>query len=459
MPGVGATLLDLPPMVTQFDLTLWLHEWQGRQHGWLSFRADLFEPATADRLAGNLRALLEGVAADPGLRLWDLPLLSAAELGQLRGWGGEPLWGLPETVHGLIEERARLAPADPAIFFEEDQEAVSYAALDARANRMARHLLALGLRPEDRVTVWLERSVELVVTAVAILKAGGVYLPIDPAYPPERVQRILEGSGAAVLVSREGLDVRMGQTPGVARVRVDADAGAIASRSPESPGVAVDSRSLAYVIYTSGSTGVPKGVAVPHGAATAHLEQVRLRYGLAPGERALQFASTGFDASIEQTFGPLIAGAAQLVRDSEIWTPRELRAASPSSGSPMPTCRPSTWTAGWATPARGSRSPRRCAWCSPAARRCSPPPSGSGSSRRWRGPPCSTATDRPRRWSPRPSTRRGRRTPRPRWCRSAGRCRAPGWVADRAGNLVPPASPGSCCWAAPWRAATWAGRS
>jgi amino acid adenylation domain-containing protein len=330
MPGVSATLLDLGPMVTQFDLTLALHEWEGRLHGWLSFRADLFEAATAARMAGHLRTLLAAAAAEPGRRLWDLPLLSAGERDQLvdwsgdgsRTWSGGPEPALATTVHRLFEERARLAPADPALISGE--ETVSYAGLDARANRLARHLLALGIGPEARIAVWLERSVELDVAMLAALKAGGVYLPIDAANPPERVRWLLEDSGAAVLVSREELAARLPLAGAPARVLVDRDVEAIAGRGAEASGVAVDPRALAYVIYTSGSTGRPKGVGVPHGAAAAHLEAVRRYYGLGPGDRTLQFTSPGFDAAVEQFLAPLIAGAALVVRGAELWTAREL---------------------------------------------------------------------------------------------------------------------------------------
>ena len=328
MPGVSATLLDLQPMVTQFDLTLALHEWEGHLRGWLAFRADLFEAATAARMAGHLRALLEAAAAEPGRRLWDLPLLSAAEHGQLRGWSGETAQTAPAlevAVHRLFEERVRLAPDDPALIFgAAGEDTLSFSQLDARANRLAWHLLALGAGPEARIAVWLERSVELDVALLAVLKAGGAYLPVDASNPPERVRGLLEDSEAAVLVSREDLAARLPLAASPARVLVDRDAGAIAGRSAESPGIEVDPRALAYVIYTSGSTGRPKGVGVPHGVAAAHLEAVRREYGLGPGDRTLQFTSPGFDVSVEQILVTLTAGAALVVRGAELWTPREL---------------------------------------------------------------------------------------------------------------------------------------
>ncbi|HEX6904704.1 MAG TPA: amino acid adenylation domain-containing protein [Thermoanaerobaculia bacterium] len=319
IPGLSVSLVEMAPALAKFDLTLSLHEWKGSLGGWLEYRTDLFEPSTAERMAGWLTTLLAGATAEPGLRLSELPLLTAAERRQLQEWSGEPVPAAGVCVHQLFEERARLAPDDPALIA--DDGTVSFASLDARANRLARHLLALGLAPEARVAVCLERSPELFAALLAILKAGGAYLPLDPDYPPERMRQIVEDAGAVLLVSREALASRLPAGP--ALVLLDRDAGEIAGRSAASPGVEVDPGALAYVIYTSGSTGRPKGVGVPHAAAAAHLQAVRREYGLGPGDRTLQFASPGFDVSVEQILATLTAGAALAVRDG-IWSTHEL---------------------------------------------------------------------------------------------------------------------------------------
>ncbi len=343
MPGLTASLQDLAPTVAKFDLTLSLHEWEGHLRGWLTYRTGLFEKATAARLVGWLRTLLEGAAADPSRRLSELPLLSEAECGQLRAGAGEPVPAREALVHRLFEERARTAPESPALILE--TETVSFGELDVRANRLSRHLLAMGIGPEVRVAACLERSAELAVAMLAVLKAGGAWLPLDPSYPPERMRGILEDSGAALLVSTEELAPGLGT--GVPRVLLDRDAEAIAGHSPEPLATAIHPESLAYVIYTSGSTGWPKGVGVSHGTLAAHLEAVRLAYQLGPADRALLFASPGFDVSMEQVLNPLASGAALVIQGAWRWTPHELTRKIPELGLTFLNL-PTAWWHRWA---------------------------------------------------------------------------------------------------------------
>ena len=231
MSGLTASLLDPKPRVAKFDLTLSLHEWEGRLRGWLTCRAGLFEPATAERMTRHLRTLLEGAAADPGQRLSGLPLLSEAERGQLRTWAGEPLPGLETCVHHLFEERARSAPDAPALILE--TETVSYAELDARANRLARHLLALGLRtggPGRRLPGALGRA--------GHGDAGGPQGRRRLAAARSELPAGAHAGDPGGLGSPGGGEHRgAGLAPGVPLggppVLLDRDAGAIAGRSPE----------------------------------------------------------------------------------------------------------------------------------------------------------------------------------------------------------------------------------
>jgi amino acid adenylation domain-containing protein len=320
MPGLEATLFDPEPTAAKFDLTLSLHEWEGRLRGWLTVHADRFHPDSVQRMAGHLRAILEGAVAEPGRRLSELPLLSDAERAQLRAWAGEPLAARETLVHRLFEERARAAPDAPALILE--TETVSFGELDARANRLARHLLAMRIGPEARVAACLERSVELVVALLAVLKAGGAWLPLDPGYPPERMRSILEDSGAALLVSTGELASHL--EVDIPRVLLDRDSEAIAGHGAEPLGIDVQPESLAYIIYTSGSTGRPKGVGVSHGTLAAHLDAVRAAYAFGPWDRGLVFASPGFDVSMEQVLNPLTSGASLVIQGAWRWTTREL---------------------------------------------------------------------------------------------------------------------------------------
>jgi Non-ribosomal peptide synthetase modules and related proteins len=177
--------------------------------------------------------------------------------------------------------------------------------LDARANQLAHHLRALGVGAESVVGVCLERSLELVVALLAILKAGGGYLPLDPEYPAERLHYMLADAGAAVLISATGLRDRV-DAPGVRRLELDGAAAAIAAHPKSAPADVLGPHNLAYVIYTSGSTGTPKGVAVDHASLANKILTLGRDLNVGSSFRSALVISCAFDASIEQTLLPLI---------------------------------------------------------------------------------------------------------------------------------------------------------
>ncbi|HYO12189.1 MAG TPA: non-ribosomal peptide synthase/polyketide synthase [Thermoanaerobaculia bacterium] len=305
MPGLEAELLKTEITTAKFDLTLSLHEMDGSLGGRIEYRSQLFEASTIDRFVSHLGVLLEGAVADPVRRISELPLLTEAERRQLvSGWN--PLRSVEEgracCLHHLFEERARRSPDALAVAGGED--GLTYGELDARADRLAHHLRSLGVGPEVPVAVCLERSPELIVALLGVLKAGGVYVPFDPAHPRDRLALVLESSGAAVLLEEE---VQL-----------------LAARSAAPHGVELDPGNLAYVIYTSGSTGRPKGVGVSHAAAVEHCQGVIRAYGLTERDWVLHFASPSFDVALEQVLAPLAAGATLVLRGREVWGSEEL---------------------------------------------------------------------------------------------------------------------------------------
>jgi amino acid adenylation domain-containing protein len=211
----------------------------------------------------------------------------------------------PRCIHTLFEAQAAAHPERDAIRWR--GEALTYAELDARANRIAHHLRARGAEREVPVGVFLPRTPDLVAALFGVLKAGAAYLPLDPAYPPERVEYMLGDTRVPLLVTTAALAARLPDYAGTV-VRVDADADAIAAEPAETPAVAVDAANLAYVIYTSGSTGRPKGVQIEHRSTAAVLGW--LRDSLSDEERASLLASTSvcFDVSIAEIFGTLCWG-------------------------------------------------------------------------------------------------------------------------------------------------------
>src|SRR5215468_1926656 len=273
----------------------------------MEYASDLFDRASVEALAGRLVRLLEAAVAAPDVVIGRLEILSAEERRTLlQEWTatGRALPGA--TLPQLFAAQAAATPDAVAVVFAGEQ--LSYGELDARANQLAHHLRALGVGAESVVGVCLERSLELVVALLGILKAGGGYLPLDPGYPRERLAFMLSDAGAAVLISATGLRDRV-DAPGVRRVELDGAAAAIAAHPKSAPADVVGPHNLAYVIYTSGSTGTPKGVAVTHGGipnlAAAQID----RFAITSQARVLQFASASFDAAVSEIATTLVSGA------------------------------------------------------------------------------------------------------------------------------------------------------
>ncbi|MET0397285.1 MAG: condensation domain-containing protein, partial [Longimicrobiaceae bacterium] len=290
----------------KFDLDLSFADGGGALGGALNYRLALFEAATIERMAGHLETVLEAMAADPGRRLSELSLLRAGERAELLAASrAEPLEHTAACLHELFSAQAARTPDAPAVSW--GGEAVSYAELERRSNRLAHHLLRRGVRPETRVGVCLERGPEMVVATLGVLKAGGAYVPLDPAYPAERLAYTLADSGAVLLVSQDGLADALPDFAGEV-VRLDTARAAIAAQAEDAPGSGAGVRNAAYVIYTSGSTGRPKGVVVEHASLAHTLLATRDTFAFAAGDVFPGMASYAFDIWTFEVFAPLLAG-------------------------------------------------------------------------------------------------------------------------------------------------------
>ena len=267
---------------------------------------DLFDPATIERLHGHYCRLLEAAAADPALKVSRLPVLTEAEERQLDRWNAtEVAHPLDTTVAELIARQAALTPGATALIG--NGETVSYRELDRRANRLAHRLLRLGVTPGDRVGVLLDRSPELVVALLGVLRAGAAYVPLDPSYPGDRLGYIVTDSAVPVIVGTEALAALLPREGdhGPVLIGPDADA-ALPETSPELPR---DPDAIAYVIYTSGSTGRPKGVLNTHAGLVNHTLWMRDAFAFDAHDRVLQKTPMGFDVSMWELLVPLTAGA------------------------------------------------------------------------------------------------------------------------------------------------------
>ncbi|MFL5539647.1 MAG: amino acid adenylation domain-containing protein, partial [Longimicrobiaceae bacterium] len=290
----------------EFALSLALGEREGRIAGSVTYATALFERTTVERWVGYLRRALEEMVADESRAADRLELLGEAERARLLALGEGAAPGLPHaTVDALFAQGAAAAPEAVALAW--DGGRMTYAELDDRANRLARHLRRAGVAAGTRVGVCLERGPEMVVATLAALKAGGAYVPLDPAYPAERLAFMLADTAVPVLVTESPLADRL--PPHAARiVRVDADAGRIAAEPAEAPAIAADPEAAAYVMYTSGSTGRPKGVEVPH-RAIVRLVRGQDYLSIDPSDVFLQLAPASFDAATLELWGPLLNGA------------------------------------------------------------------------------------------------------------------------------------------------------
>ncbi|MEU7876336.1 amino acid adenylation domain-containing protein, partial [Dactylosporangium sp. NPDC049140] len=294
-----------PVLPIKFDLSLTLGEAAGGgAEGALLYSTALWDRATIERMVGSLLELAAAAAGTAGRHVSELPVLSPAEERRItaRACAGTP--EIPVNgVHVWIAEQARLRPDATAVTAGGD--ALTYAELEARANRLARRLVAAGVGPDTVVGLCLPRGADMAVAPLAVWKAGGAYLPLDPDYPAERLEYMLRDSGATVLV---------GEGPAYAGLEVVTLDDAVLARYDDGPLDRVhDPRQLAYVIYTSGSTGRPKGVAVPHGNLVRLLTAARRWFTFGPSDVWTLFHSFAFDFSVWELWGALAHGGRLVV--------------------------------------------------------------------------------------------------------------------------------------------------
>jgi amino acid adenylation domain-containing protein len=322
---VQAATLDLPGLavapslergaaaetMAKFDLSLWMQESADGVNGSLEFHRDLFDRSTAARLAVHLRALLERGVEAPGRPLSELPLLTAAELQQVaEGNATATSFSSHLAAHQLFEAWVDRTPDAVAAVFA--GQSLSYRELNRRANRLAHYLRRLGVGAEDRVAFCLERSADLLVAVLAVMKSGGTYVPLDLRHPRERLAYVLSDTGAAVLLTESRVVDRLeGLAPASAAVvLLDQEPAELAAASPENPEpLPASAERLAYIIYTSGSTGHPKGVQVPHRALVNFLESMARRPGFSAQDTLLAITTLSFDMAVPEVLLPLVTGA------------------------------------------------------------------------------------------------------------------------------------------------------
>jgi amino acid adenylation domain-containing protein len=307
-------------LLEQTNYKLAVSAWAGEQLLFrLAYDRRNFADATIHRMLGHLRTLLQSFAANPHLPIGQLQMLSDEERQQLLyEWNPAPLETAEALcIHQLFEAQAERTPYAVAVMDEREQ--LSYRELNSRANQLAHYLQRFAVQPEQLVGIAMERCCAMLTAMLGILKAGAAYMPIDPAYPEERLAAMVADAKPVVVLTEERLRRQLPACEAKV-ICMDADWGLIARESSEPPTTLVTSENLAYVIYTSGSTGKPKGVMIEHGSLVNFTGSASLDYGISSSDRVLQFASLNFDASAEEIYPCLTKGATLVLRNDAMLT-------------------------------------------------------------------------------------------------------------------------------------------
>jgi amino acid adenylation domain-containing protein len=316
LPGLETELLEQEFPIAKFDLGLSALEQDGELILHWEYATDLFEKATVRRMAEHFTVLLEALVENPAQAIRTLSLLTPAEAEQLIAWNDTALeYPADKTLVDLFEEQVAKTPDNVAVVFEDKQ--LTYCELNSRANRLAALLIEHGVQRNTLVGICVERSPEMIISLWAVLKAGGAYIPLDPGYPKERLQGMIEDSAVQFLLTPGDLLEHLPFFPGTV-IELDAP-GIYAGRSEGNPARIGNPDDLAYVIYTSGSTGKPKGVQVTHSSISHFVYMCGEElYEISSEDVVLQFASFNFDASAEEIYPALTQGATLVLRTPDM---------------------------------------------------------------------------------------------------------------------------------------------
>ncbi|MEV6602105.1 amino acid adenylation domain-containing protein [Actinoplanes sp. NPDC051346] len=354
LPGLNVTTSDINTGTAKFDLFFLLNEQRNAQGapdgitGVIEYSTDVFDQATVEWLGGRWTRWLNALLADPDRSIAAHDVLLPVERDQLLAWNDTAAEIPPVTMTEMIEAQVRRDPA--AIALACDEVELSYEELNARANRLARTLIEDGVGPESIVAVLMPRSPELLISLLAVLKAGGTYLPLDPDYPADRLEYILGDAGSVLTVTTTATAGVLPELPG-ARLVLD-DPGTIARLAGQPATTIGDADRVqplhahhpAYVIYTSGSTGVPKGVVVTHENLTNFLTAMREQCALTPRDRWLAVTTVSFDIAALELYMPLVHGArVVLAREKTVHDPTALAALAAARGCTIMQATPTMW--------------------------------------------------------------------------------------------------------------------
>lgn len=352
LPDLQLNMMATDSRTAKFDLTLYLSDTGEGLLAEMEYNTDLFDTTTMQRMLRHYQVLLTGIAANPQQRISQLPLLAAAErLQLLEAWNDtQTRYPQDQTLAALFEKQAAQTPDKVAVRFE--NQTLTYGELNERANRLAHHLQANGVRAETLVALCMDASPDMLVGLLGILKAGGAYVPLDPNYPQDRLSFMLSDTGLRLLLTHgkqretsEKLRATLpdGQTQ-ITIVDLDGDRDVLAAQPTSNLAAAAQSHHLAYVIYTSGSTGKPKGVQIPHYAVVNFLTSMAQKPGLTAEDTLVAVTTLSFDIAGLELYLPLLVGAQLVLTSRDVASDGErLLNLLNESGATVMQATPATW--------------------------------------------------------------------------------------------------------------------
>jgi len=313
--GLELNWMDTKSDVTKFDLSLFMTETEAGLYSWFEYNSDLFDGPTVARMLQHFHTLLEDIAANPDARLFELSLMTTEEQTQIEAWNQtQSEYERDQCVHQLVELQAASRPDALAVVHGEKQ--INYEDLNHRANQLAHYLRRHGVGLETRVGVLMQRSADWIVALLGILKAGGVYVPLDGSYPTQRLRFMVEDAEVKLLLTESGQPevVEAGDTAEV--VYLDKAWEQLENESGENPENITQAENLAYLMYTSGSTGQPKGVGVTHRAINRLVSNTNY-VKFDESDRVAQISNASFDAATFEIWGALLNGSRLVVLEKE----------------------------------------------------------------------------------------------------------------------------------------------
>ncbi|MBG9685645.1 non-ribosomal peptide synthetase, partial [Bacillus mycoides] len=349
----GSTLesIEMAYDIAKFDLTMAVTEMEDELQGVFEYNEDLFNESTISRMAESFCTLLEGIVTNPEESIKKLPIMSSEEQRKsLVDWNDTTKgYPLEKGMHQFFEDRVVQHPEAIAAVFE--GESITYQELNRRANQLAHHLKLVGVESQAFIGIYMERSLEMLITLLAVFKAEGVYVPLDPSYPKDRITFMLEDSQTSVILTQRQLVSKL-PNHDVKVICADADWDQVRQCSDSNLPRCGDKDSLAYTIYTSGSTGKPKGVQITNDALINCLLATNEHIQLNEQDRFLAVATISFDIACVELYLPLILGACVVIAKREVSTDGEcLAELINTSGATIMQATPATWQmliqAGW----------------------------------------------------------------------------------------------------------------